>query len=71
MSPTSYQTALPRVALKVEDGSRRAKQSVGLHILKQLEWISELRIQDIEDKIIKLPEGVQIEVKGQLKFQES
>ena len=44
---------------------------MGLHILKQLEWISELRIQDIEDKIIKLPEGVHIEVKGQLKFQES
>ena len=27
--------------------------------------------QDIKDKIFKLPEGVQIEVKGQLKFQES
>ena len=59
------------LALKVEDGSKRAKQTVGLHILKQLEWISELRIQDIEDKIIKLAEGVQIEVKGQLKYQES
>ena len=59
------------LALKVEDGSKRAKQAVGLHLLKQLEWISELRIQDIEDKILKLPEGVQIKVKGQLKFQES
>ena len=44
---------------------------MGLHLLKQLDWISELRIQDIEDKILKLPEGVQIEVKGQLNFQES
>ena len=59
------------LALKVEDGSKRAKQAVSLHLLKQLEWISELRIQDIKDKIFKLPEGVQIEVKGQLKFQES
>ena len=59
------------LALKVEDGSRRAKQAVGLHLLKQLEWISELRIQDIKEKILKLPVGVQIEVKGQLKFQES
>ena len=59
------------LALKVEDGSKRAKQAVGLHLLKQLEWISELRIQDIKNKIIKLPEGVQIKVKGQLKFQES
>ena len=59
------------LALKVEDGSKRAKQAVGLHLLKQLDWISELRIQDIKEKIFKLHEGVQIEVKGQLKFQES
>ena len=59
------------LALKVEDGSRRAKHAVSLHLLKQLEWISELRIQDIEDKIFKFPEGVRIEIKGQLKFQES
>ena len=59
------------LALKVEDGSRRAKHAVALHLLKQLEWISDLRIQDIGDKILKFPEGVQIEVKGQLKFQES
>ena len=43
---------------------------MSLHLLKQLEWISELRLQDIEDKVLKLPEGVRIEVKGQLKFQE-
>ena len=59
------------LALKVEDGSRRAKHAVGLHLLKQLEWISELRIEDIEDKILNFSEGVQIVVKGQLKFQES
>jgi L-asparaginase len=59
------------LALKVEDGSKRAKQAVGLHLLKQLEWISELRIQDIKEKILRLSEGVQIEVKGKLKFQES
>ena len=59
------------LALKVEDGSKRAKQAVGLHLLKQLEWISELRIHDIKNKILSLPEGVQIDVKGQLKFQES
>ena len=58
-------------ALKVEDGSRRAKHAVGLHLLKQLEWITNLRIQDIEDKVFSLPEGVHIDVKGELKFQES
>ena len=59
------------LALKVEDGSKRAKQAVGLHLLKQLDWISELRIQDIEDKVLKFSQGVQLKVKGQLKFQES
>ena len=58
------------LALKVEDGSKRAKHAVSLHILKQLEWISDLRIQDIEEKVFNFSEGVRIEVKGQLKFQE-
>jgi len=59
------------LALKVEDGSKRAKHAVGLHLLKQLDWITSIRIQDIEDKIFSLPEGVSLEVKGELKFQES
>ena len=59
------------LALKVEDGSKRAKHAVGLHLLKQLEWITNIRIQDIEDKIFNLSEGVNLEVKGELKFQES
>ena len=59
------------LALKVEDGSKRAKHAVSLHLLKQLEWISDLRIHDIEEKVFNFPEGVRIEVKGQLKFQES
>tara|TARA_Y100000589_G_scaffold316278_1_gene340851 strand:+ start:1453 stop:2418 length:966 start_codon:yes stop_codon:yes gene_type:complete len=59
------------LALKVEDGSRRAKHAVGLHLLKQLEWLTNLRIQDIQEKIFKHPEGVTLEVNGKLKFQES
>ena len=59
------------LALKVEDGSKRAKHAVGLHLLKQLEWISDLRIQDIEEKVLNFSEGVRIEVKGQLNFQET
>ena len=55
----------------MEDGSKRAKHAVSLHLLKQLEWISDLRIQDIEEKVFNFSEGVRIEVKGQLKFQES
>ena len=59
------------LALKVEDGSKRAKHAVGLHLLKQLEWITNIRSQDIADKIFSLPEGVNLEVNGELKFQES
>ena len=59
------------LALKVEDGSKRAKHAVSLHLLKQLEWISDLRIQDIEEKVFNFSDGVRIEVEGQLKFQES
>jgi len=59
------------LALKVEDGSKRAKHAVSLHLLKQLEWISDLRIQDIQEKVFNFSEGVGIEVKGKLKFQES
>ena len=57
--------------MKVEDGSKRAKHAVSLHLLKQLEWISDLRIQDIEEKVFNFSEGVRLEVKGKLKFQES
>ena len=59
------------IALKVEDGSKRAKHAVSLHLLKQLEWISDLRIQDMEEKVFNFSEGVRLEVKGKLKFQES
>jgi len=59
------------LALKVEDGSKRAKHAISLHLLKQLDWISDLRIQDIEEKVFNFSEGVRIEVKGQLKFQET
>ena len=54
------------LALKVEDGSKRAKHAVSLHLLKQLEWISDLRIQDIEEKVFNFSEGVRIEVTGKL-----
>ena len=59
------------LALKVEDGSKRAKHAVSLHLLKQLEWISDLRIQDIEEMVFDFHEGVRLEVKGKVKFQES
>ena len=51
------------LALKVEDGSKRAKHAVGLHLLKQLEWISDLRIQDIEEKVFNFSEEFKLKLK--------
>tara|TARA_B100000700_G_C14915445_1_gene794418 strand:+ start:259 stop:1224 length:966 start_codon:yes stop_codon:yes gene_type:complete len=59
------------IAIKSEDGSQRAKRAVALHLLKQLEWITISRLQDIEEKIFKYQPGVNLEVKGNVKFQET
>jgi len=59
------------VAIKVEDGSKRAKQAVALHILRQLEWITPIALQELEEEILLLAPGVQLEVKGELRFQEN
>ena len=59
------------IAIKVEDGSKRAKHAVALHILKQLEWITPIGLQELEDKIFKLSPAVTLEVEGSLRFQEN
>ena len=58
------------IAIKVEDGSKRAKQAAALHILKQLEWLSPTSLQELEDTVLKIRPGVELEVQGQLGFQE-
>jgi len=58
------------IAIKVEDGSKRAKQAAALHILKQLEWLSPTSLQELEDMVLKIRPGVELEVQGQLGFQE-
>ena len=59
------------IAIKVEDGSKRAKQAVALHLLRQLDWITPIGLEELEEKILLLTPGVQLEVKGELRFQES
>ncbi|WP_320667661.1 asparaginase [Prochlorococcus sp. MIT 1307] len=59
------------IAIKVEDGSKRAKHAVALHILRQLDWITPSALQELEEQILLLSPGVQLEVKGQLKFQQN
>lgn len=58
------------VAIKVEDGSRRAKQAVALHLLRQLDWLTPTGLQELEEQVLILNPGVSLEVEGALRFQE-
>ena len=58
------------LAIKVEDGSKRAKHASALHILRQLEWLTPVRLDELEEKINTLPIGQRIEVEGKLSFVE-
>ena len=55
----------------MEDGSRRAKQAVALHLLRQLEWLTPLGLEELEDQVLIVNPGVSLEVQGALKFQQS
>tara|TARA_Y100001968_G_scaffold139184_1_gene127314 strand:+ start:879 stop:1865 length:987 start_codon:yes stop_codon:yes gene_type:complete len=59
------------LAIKVEDGSKRAKHAAAIHLLKQLEWITPIAITELEEKILSINSNVTLEVKGELKFQEN
>ncbi len=58
------------IAIKVEDGSRRAKHAVAIHILKQLEWMTPISLQELEEMILRTKPRLKIEVEGELRFQE-
>ena len=59
------------IAIKIEDGSKRAKHAVAIHLLKQLEWITPTGLKELEEKILKYRSGVNLEVEGGLGFQEN
>ena len=59
------------MAIKVEDGSRRAKHAVALHLLNQLEWIMPSSLHSLEETVMLISPGVQLEVEGSLKFVEN
>ena len=58
------------IAIKVEDGSKRAKHAVALHILKKLEWISPSCFEELQSLTNNFSAGVELEVSGRMKFQE-
>ena len=59
------------IAIKVEDGSKRAKHAVALHILKQLEWLTPTALEELAELSLDFKPGVKIEVIGDLNFQET
>ena len=55
------------LSIKVEDGSKRAKHAVAIHLLRQLEWITPSAIEELNEIILQKKPGIYIEVEGQLK----
>jgi L-asparaginase len=56
------------LAIKVEDGASRAKHAVALHLMKQLEWLTPLTLEELDQAFLQPNEGVRLEVNGELRF---
>ncbi len=55
------------LSIKVEDGSKRAKHAVAIHLLRQLEWITPSALEEIDEITLQKKPGIYLEVEGQLK----
>ena len=55
------------VAIKVEDGARRAKQAIALHLLRQLDWMTPSGLKELEEQLLILNPGVHLDVEGELR----
>ena len=56
------------VAIKVEDGSSRAKQAVALHVLEQLGWLTPITLEELAQAFLRPAPNLQLEVLGSLRF---
>tara|TARA_Y100001968_G_scaffold8740_1_gene7400 strand:- start:72 stop:1034 length:963 start_codon:yes stop_codon:yes gene_type:complete len=56
------------LSIKVEDGSKRAKHAVAIHLLRQLEWITPTALEELDEIILQKKPGVYLEVEGELKI---
>jgi L-asparaginase len=54
------------LAIKVTDGSKRAKTAVSIHLLKQLGWISPTVAQTLEESFLSVGKYGRLEVVGEL-----
>jgi len=55
------------LAIKVEDGSSRAKWAVALHLLRQLDWLTPSALEELEQQFLIPMAGQRLEVRGQLR----
>ncbi len=56
------------VAIKVEDGSSRAKHAVALHLLEQLDWLTPMTLEELRQQFLQPAPQLQLQVQGELRF---
>ena len=56
------------VAIKVEDGAKRAKHAVALHLLDQLGWLTPEAMADLRLRFLHLSPHLSLQVSGELRF---
>jgi L-asparaginase len=56
------------IAIKVEDGSGRAKHAVALHLLEQLEWITPMGLDELRQRFLRPAPHLRLTVSGELRF---
>ncbi|MCY3654177.1 MAG: asparaginase [Cyanobacteria bacterium MAG IRC1_bin_28] len=56
------------MAIKVEDGARRAKYAVALHLLDQLGWLTPEAMADLRPRFRNLSPHLNLQVSGELRF---
>lgn len=54
------------IAIKVADGSKRAKHAVAIHILRQLSWVSAAITDRLAERFLQIGEFSRLEVEGEL-----
>jgi L-asparaginase len=56
------------MAIKVEDGSARAKRAVALHLLEQLDWITPIGLEELGQRFLRPAAHLRLTVSGELRF---
>jgi L-asparaginase len=55
------------VAIKVEDGHGRAKRAAALHVLKQLDWLTPMSVEELSERFLVPAPHLKLEVVGELR----